>query len=239
MNSAQQPTILAIQNDHTDPPHLAGRWLMELGFTIQILRADKGEFVPSTVPEGIAGVMPLGGHMGALDDHIADWLPNERALLADAVAREIPVFAICLGAQLLAEATGGSVSRAKVGEVGIYTIDVTSEVESDPVFTMPSGSKVAQWHEDEVSVLPPSAVRLASSALCPNQVYRIGTTTYAVQFHPEIDTSIIRIWEAEADNAFLDSGKQTVEPEMAMAEAELERIWKPVVQNWGNLVLSK
>ena len=63
MTSAFQPTILAIQNDHTDPPHLAGRWLMELGFTIQILRADKGEFVPSTVPEGIAGVMPLGGHL--------------------------------------------------------------------------------------------------------------------------------------------------------------------------------
>ncbi|MEI6648309.1 MAG: type 1 glutamine amidotransferase [Actinomycetes bacterium] len=238
MTTAVPPIILAIQNDHTDPPHLAGRWLMELGFQIQVLRADQGEFVPATVPDGVAGVMPLGGHMGALDDHIADWLPNERALLADAVAREIPVFAICLGSQLLAEATGGSVSRAEVGEVGVYTIETTSDAGDDPVFTMLGGSKVAQWHEDEVSVLPPNAVRLAYSPLCPNQIYRIGRTTYAVQFHPEIDTSIIRNWEADADNAFLESGKKTVEPEMAAAEAELELIWKPVIQNWGRLILS-
>ena len=68
-----KPIILAIQNDQTDPPHLAGRWLMELGFEIQILRAYLGETVPVVVPDGIAALMPLGGHMGALDDHIADW----------------------------------------------------------------------------------------------------------------------------------------------------------------------
>ena len=232
-----KPIILALQNDETDPPHLAGQWLEELGFEIQVIRAFAGEEMPSTVPAGVAGVMPLGGHMGALDDHIADWLPAERSLLADAVARNIPVFAICLGAQLLAESTGGSVGRAPIGEIGIYNIDLTQEGIADSVLTVDSGAIVAQWHEDFVDVLPPTAVRLASSALCPNQVYRIGTTTYAVQFHPEIDTSIIRNWEAHPDDAFNDSGKSTVEPEMAIAEAELARIWKPVIQNWGKLVL--
>ena len=122
MTTLAAKTILAIQNDETDPPHLVGRWLMELGFEIKILRAYTGEFVPPTVPENIAGVIPLGGHMGALDDHIAPWLPNERALLADAIAREIPVFAICLGTQLLAEATGGKVARAKIVEIGAKEI---------------------------------------------------------------------------------------------------------------------
>ena len=233
-----KPIILALQNDETDPPHLAGQWLEELGFEIQVIQAYAGEEMPSRVPAGIAGVMPLGGHMGALDDHIADWLPAERSLLADAVARNIPVFAICLGAQLLAESTGGSVGRAPVGEIGIYNIDLTAEGDADSVLTVDSGAIVAQWHEDFVEVLPPAAVRLASSPLCPNQVYRIGTTTYAVQFHPEIDTSIIRNWEAHPDDAFNDSGKSTVEPEMEKAEAELARIWKPVIQNWGKLVLS-
>ena len=233
-----KPIILALQNDETDPPHLAGLWLEELGFEIRVIRAHAGDEMPSTVPSGIAGVMPLGGHMGALDDHIADWLPAERALLSDAVARNIPIFAICLGAQLLAESTGGSVGRAPIGEIGIYTIDLTEEGAADSVLTVDSGAIVAQWHEDFVEVLPPAAVRLASSPLCPNQVYRIGSKTYAVQFHPEIDTSIIRNWEAHPDDAFNDSGKSTVEPEMAKAEAELARIWKPVIQNWGKLVLS-
>ena len=122
MSTIAAKTILAIQNDETDPPHLVGRWLMELGFEIKILRAYAGEFVPPTVPENIAGVIPLGGHMGALDDHIAPWLPNERALLADAIARDIPVFAICLGTQLLAAATGGKVTRAKIVEIGAKEI---------------------------------------------------------------------------------------------------------------------
>ena len=234
-----KPIILALQNDQTDPPHLAGRWLEEFGFTIQVIKAYEGETVPCAVPDGIAGLMPLGGHMGALDDHIADWLPNERALLNDAVSRGIPIFAICLGAQLLAEATGGKISRADFGEIGIYSIDLTAEGVDDPVFDIETGSIVAQWHEDLVSTLPPGAVRLASSPLCPNQIYRIGTTTYAVQFHPEIDTSIIANWEANADNAFIESGKHTVEPEMAAAEAELIRIWKPVIRNWAQLVINE
>ena len=40
--------------------------------------------------------------MGAGDDDVAPWLPDERALLADAVGKGIPVLGLCLGAQLLA-----------------------------------------------------------------------------------------------------------------------------------------
>jgi GMP synthase-like glutamine amidotransferase len=234
---AMKPRLLAIQNDPTDPPHLVGRWLMEIGFEIEILRAYDGEDVPTTVPENIAGVIPLGGHMGALDDHIAPWLVNERALLLDAVTRNIPIFAICLGAQLLAAAAGGSVTRTKSSEIGIYDISPTSEGEVDPIFTLSSHSPVAQWHEDEVSQLPTGATLLASSELCLNQVYRIGSAQYAVQFHPEVDSSIIHTWEANADNAFLESGKSSVESEVRSAEEQLFATWKPVVQKWGRLVL--
>jgi len=228
--------ILAIQNDPTDPPHLAGRWLEELGFEIKTLRADLGEEVPSRVPKNIFALMPLGGHMGALDDHIAPWLINERALLADAVAKEVPIFAICLGAQLLAAATGGVVSRAQTSEIGIY--EISRNQTSDPIFNFPAGAIAAQWHEDLVSELPPEAVCLASSPACANQIYRIGSNAYAVQFHPEIDASIIRDWEANADNAFIESGKSSVESEVANAEAELIRTWKPIVQSWGELILN-
>jgi GMP synthase (glutamine-hydrolysing) len=234
--SANNKIILAIQNDPTDPPHLAGQWLSEIGFEVKTLRADLGEEVPTTVPENVFALMPLGGHMGALDDHIAPWLVNERALLADAVAKEVPIFAICLGAQLLAAATGGEVSRAQTSEIGIY--EVSRNQSSDPIFNFPSGTIAAQWHEDLVSKLPPSAVCLASSPACENQIYRIGSKTYAVQFHPEIDASIIRDWEANADNAFIESGKSSVESEVAKAEAELIRTWKPIVQSWGQLILN-
>jgi GMP synthase-like glutamine amidotransferase len=228
--------ILAIQNDRTDPPHLVGQWLEEIGFELIVVKAFDGEKVPSTVPNSIDAIIPLGGSMGALDDHIAPWLANERQLLADAVARDIPIFAICLGAQLLAEALGGKVSRAAVGEIGIYSISPNEAAQSDPIFNVASEVLVAQWHEDQVTQLPIGAVNLASSALCPNQVFRIGKKTYATQFHPEVDSSIIQLWEEDADNAFLESGKSSVEDEVRSAEAELARVWKPVIQGWGTLI---
>ena len=228
--------ILAIQNDPTDPPHLVGEWLEEQGHEIVLLKAFSGEEVPSFVPDGIEAVIPLGGSMGALDDHIAPWLASERKLLADAVTREIPIFAICLGAQLLAEALDGKVSRAAVGEIGIYSVTPNSAASSDPIFNLAGEVVVTQWHEDQVTQLPTGAVTLASSELCPNQVFRIGSKTYATQFHPEVDSSIIKLWEADADNAFLESGKSSVEDEVRSVESELVRIWKPVIQGWGSLI---
>jgi hypothetical protein len=57
-----------------------------------------------------------------------------------------------------------------------------------------------------------------------------------VQFHPEIDASIIRTWEEHADNAFLESGKSSVESEVAAVESQLFDTWKPTVQRWGSLI---
>ena len=228
--------ILAIQNDETDPPHLAARWLQEQGHEIQILRAFDGEAVPTTVPKGIDALMPMGGHMGALDDHIAAWLPNERAMLADAAARDIPIFAICLGAQLVAAALGGEVSRAQTPEIGVY--EITSTGITDPVFELTGAAPVTQWHEDIVTRLPDGAVTLASSPLCSNQIYRFGSKSYAVQFHPEVDAAMVRSWEDHADNAFQTSGKSGIESEFLAAEDRLYATWKPTIQRWGALIAS-
>ena len=233
--TAPKPTILAIQNDETDAPHLVGRWLEELGFEIRVLRAYAGEDVPAQVPDDIVALIPLGGHMNATEDHLHPWLAPERALLKDAIDRDIPIFAICLGTQLLAVAGGGKVERARIGEVGIYSIFGVNE--PDPIFTFNSELSVAQWHEDQVTELPDGATLLASSGLCRNQIYRLGTKSYGVQFHPEIDLSVVKWWEAEADNAFLDSGKSSIQEEFAAAEAQLVSTWKPVVQRWGQEVL--
>ena len=234
MSQNKKRVILAIQNDKNDPPHLAGRWLMELGFEIKILRAYEGEEVPTTVPEDICALMPMGGHMNALADDYAPWLPNERALLADAVARDIPVFAICLGTQLLAAATGGVVSRAPAPEIGIY--EIKSNGISDEVLDFKNPVVAAQWHEDQVSQLPNGATCLASSELCANQIYKMGTNTYGVQFHPEVDAAMVQLWEDHADNAFQSSGKSGIRAEVEEVEAELVEIWKPIIQNWGRQI---
>ena len=238
MSTIAAKTILAIQNDETDPPHLVGRWLIELGFEIKILRAYAGESVPTTVPENIAGVIPLGGHMGALDDDVAPWLPNERALLADAIARDIPVFAICLGTQLLATAIGGKVTRAKIVEIGAKEIFPSAAAATDSIFNFVGPLPVTQWHEDEVSILPPGAITLASSPACANQIYRVGENSYGVQFHPEADLAIVAKWEEHADHAFQTSGVTSALPEYQAKVDEITSTWRPFIQAWGMKVLS-
>ena len=238
MSTIAAKTILAIQNDETDPPHLVGRWLIELGFEIKILRAYAGESVPTTVPENIAGVIPLGGHMGALDDDVAPWLPNERALLADAIARDIPVFAICLGTQLLAAAIGGKVTRAKIVEIGAKEIFPSAAAATDSIFNFVGPLPVTQWHEDEVSILPPGAITLASSPACENQIYRVGENSYGVQFHPEADLAIVAKWEEHADHAFQTSGVTSALPEYQAKVDEITSTWRPFIQAWGMKVLS-
>ena len=42
-------------------------------------------------------------------------------------------------------------------------------------------------HKEACSVLPPTAVLLATSAGCPVQMFRVKQNLYATQFHPELD----------------------------------------------------
>ncbi len=229
-------TILFIQNDETDPPHLVGAWLAAEGFNIENIKAYAGEVIPTEISEKIAAIIPLGGHMNANEDVLYPFLTVEKNLLRKAVEERVPVFAICLGTQLLAVATGGKVEQSPSSEIGIFDIDLNESAKSDSVFNFATSVKVTQWHEDVVTELPPKAVLLASSPLCTNQVYRIGETTYGVQFHPEVDSGIIRDWEEHADHALQMSDKRGVEAEVAEYDEELVRTWKPVLQSWASVV---
>ena len=225
--------ILFIQNDKSDPPHLVGRWLREIGHEVKIIRAYEGEEIPSAIPSDVRAIIPLGGHMGAYDDDVAPWLPAERELLTRAVDAGVPVLGICLGSQLLAAACGGRVERMAASEIGLSSL---MDLEEDLILKAPSGAITTQWHEDHVAELPRGAVRLASSQSCRNQIYRIGGLTYGLQFHPEADASIVRIWESKPDNAFTTFGKKIVSSEVERNESTLESIWKPFIQAWGEAI---
>jgi GMP synthase-like glutamine amidotransferase len=234
------PTILFIQNYATDPPHLVGRWLMEIGFKIEIIRAYDGDAIPSELPAHVKGVIPLGGAMGALDDELHPWLAHERLLLRKIVEQGIPVIGICLGAQLLGAALGGKVGRLEANEIGIYEIE---QISVDPIFSLGNAAVTTQWHEDYVSVLPEGATLIAKSENCPTQIFRVGDLTYGLQCHPEADASIVSLWENKPDNAFKNFQKSeslgTIADTVKVREADLELLWKPPIQRWGEAVLSR
>src|SRR3954453_16270895 len=150
-------------------------WLPAAGLDVHPIHPYLGHRVPPSV-EGDALVV-LGGPMGCMDDDVADWLPAVRTLLRSAGDDGVPTLGICLGAQLLAAATGGYVERGAAGpEFGLGTVDVTHGDDLLEGGTIP----VVQWHFDAVTALPPGAVPLASSDRYPVQAFRVADVAWGL-----------------------------------------------------------
>jgi GMP synthase (glutamine-hydrolysing) len=107
----------------------------------------------------------------------------------------IPILGICGGHQALALAFGGKVGPIRAGEDdcmpytrdrqgGVVPLKLTTP---DPIFSGIDGKlRIVESHFDEVKVLPPGFVLLASDKLSPNQIMRHPTKpVYGVQGHPE------------------------------------------------------
>ncbi len=241
--ASSQPVVLAIQNDATTPAALVGEWLAEDGLAVRVIGACFGEPVPVEIPEGVHALLPLGGSMGANDDHVAPWLPDERALIADAVARDIPVLGLCLGGQLLAEATGGTVELGSITEIGVTMVRRTVDglldgVVSQAVPVHGGDIPAPQWHQDHVTALPDGAVLLMTNEACRVQAFRLGTSAYGLQMHPEVTPEIFASWAEVADEALERSGRdaRAAAAEVSAAEHDVIAAWRPVVRAWGDLV---
>ncbi len=83
---------------------------------------------------GFAGIVAMGGPMGAYDDALYPWLTDEKRLIAEAVRAGAPYWGVCLGAQLLAASLGAAVTPGARPEVGVAPVTLTSEAAADPVF---------------------------------------------------------------------------------------------------------
>ena len=187
--------ILVIEHDASDPVLLLGDWLTEAGAELTICRPHAGDAIPPDLT-GFDALISMGGEMGARDDDIAPWLPATRSLLAGAVAGTVPTLGVCLGGQLLAAATGGTVRKGSDGpENGAYLTAKRDAAMSDPLFAdLPMTPDVMQYHNDVVSTLPQGAVLLLSSMGYPNQAWRQGPAAWGVQFHLETAAEDVREW---------------------------------------------
>ncbi|MBI1349848.1 MAG: type 1 glutamine amidotransferase [Actinomycetales bacterium] len=244
--SNAQPLVLAIQNDPTDPPLLVGEWLEEAGLRLDVVLACDGATVPTAVPEGVHGVLALGGAMGAADDDVAPWLADERLLLADAVSAGVPVLGLCLGGQLLAAATGGRVDLGPTQEIGLAQVRQTIDGLRDPVISQAVPTRGAdipavQWHQDHVVELPPGAILLLTNDACRVQGFRVGDSGYGLQLHPELDGATFRSWADYPDEALVRSGIDPLAAAVPVeaADPELVTAWRPMTRAWADLVWAR
>jgi GMP synthase-like glutamine amidotransferase len=227
--------LLVIQPSDSDPVGRLGEWLTAAGAEIDIVEPARE---PLPVLDGYQGLVCLGGEMGALDDAEYPWLSNVRLLLSKAVATKTPTLAVCMGAQLLAAATGGQVRRGGNGpEVGVLLVAKRDTAARDPLFAeLPLTPDVLQFHHDEIAMLPPGAELLASSPRYANQAFRVGTTAYGIQFHIETTPETVLKWAASApDEAALARPGQLEPDALAEAHVTLAEVWQPFAQRFVQL----
>jgi GMP synthase (glutamine-hydrolysing) len=141
-------------------------------------------------------VLTFGGAMHADQEDRHPWLRFEKDFLAAMIDDRMPILAVCLGSQVLAEAAGGSAGRASEPEIGWDEVEITDEGARDPVIG-PLAPRFTgfQWHSYEA--LPPdgSAI-LARSPVC-GQAYRLGERAWGIQFHAEVSAADALEWIAD------------------------------------------
>ncbi|WP_347927338.1 type 1 glutamine amidotransferase [Pseudomonas helvetica] len=179
----QSTSLNLIQHHPAEGPGAIDDWAESRGLTLKVFRADLGQLPPA----GAAPVIILGGPYEA--NAGPQWLAEERKWLAARIAQGAPVFAICLGAQLLALSLGGNVRRMTRTETGWTTV----------TFADGRALNVLEWHEDAID-LPPDARLLASSAQCEQQMYAVGSTRVGLQFHPEWNAESVALLNAHFGN---------------------------------------
>jgi GMP synthase-like glutamine amidotransferase len=152
---------------------------------------DEGEPIPPL--DDYRALLVFGGPMNVDEEERFPWLVDEVAAIRRAVRRGLPYLGFCFGAQLLAKALGGTVTRAPQPEIGIQPVTLTDAARTDPLLAGLSRQPVVfQWHGDTFT-LPPGATHLASSPICPNQAFRYGSA-YGLQFHIEVNPEMVREW---------------------------------------------
>jgi GMP synthase-like glutamine amidotransferase len=139
-------------------------------------------------------VLVFGGSQHPDQDDRFVWLRREEAFLQDVVDAGVPVLGVCLGAQMLARATGASVGPAREPEIGWYEIALTQAGAADPVLgALPARPTVFQWHHYTFS-LPPDATALAVTEI-GLQAFRLGgRPAWGIQFHAEVTGEMLADW---------------------------------------------
>jgi len=214
-----------------EPEDAVSRWLNRNGYETVDANPAEGLALPQSLSDVDATVVYGGAQ--SVNDKSLTWLQSEREWLRGCLDVGQPVFAICLGAQLLAQVLGTEVfslpdQRKEIGWTRVTPV----ENGGNPWLDRPL--HFFQWHGEGFN-MPRSATPFAEGEVFPNQGYSYGESVVATQFHPEVDDEIIRLWIAEAGHQIKMCPLDSAQP--AQQHIDTQR-YLPAAAIWLDQTLS-
>ena len=177
---------LLVGNRGDADPGLVGTRLSEVGFVFERNEREYPREWKSLA--GVDLVLLLGSEWSVYWESNAKEVAAEVDLVTTAMQRGVPVFGICYGAQLIAHALGGRVTRSQTPEVGWHAVSSTTYPD------LLAGTWL-QWHYD-VFTVPSNLQAVAVNDVGPQAI--LGKRVFATQFHPEATLDIVTRWSADA-----------------------------------------
>jgi GMP synthase (glutamine-hydrolysing) len=198
------PVIGVLHNLDRDFTGHAGVAIRAAGLELDERRLRAGEPLPAL--DEIDGVLSLGGDQSVTRIDEDPLLTAEAAFLREAAEAGLPVFGVCLGAQLVAHALGGSVSRLPRRMVEWTPITILDAAAGDPVMgALPAGAVALHWNEDGFEP-PEGSVELLARVGAGAEAFRYGDRVWGVQFHPEVDPESLNGWYEDAEGELVEAG---------------------------------
>jgi GMP synthase (glutamine-hydrolysing) len=201
------PVIACLHNLEAAFTGHAGAAMRAAGVELHERKLRAGDALPRV--EDVDGIVALGGEQSVVAIDAEPALRDQADLLRAAVAHELPVLGVCLGAQLLAYALGGSVRRLPRRMVAWTPLEPLPAASGDPLLgALPPGAAGLHWNEDGFEP-PPGAMELLQRPGTSGEAFRVGTYAWGVQFHPEIDDRELEGWYREWGPAALTAAGVT------------------------------
>jgi len=182
-------TIYAVQHLAFEDLGILEDTFYELGYRVRYFEAGVDDLKQAFEFEGLTII--LGGPIGVYEVEDYPFLHDEIHYLKQRLAKNLPTLGICLGAQLIAHALGAKVYSGHEKEIGWSKLKLHL-VKNNPLLSIAS-TEVLHWHGDTFD-LPEHAELLASSAIYPNQAFRVGQNILALQFHVEVAAEEMEKW---------------------------------------------